>query len=103
MDLSGRIAIVTGPGKGMGPAIVETLAREGADLMLCGRDLAPIEAVAETVRRLGRRAEVARCDVTDPAAVEAMAARTRETYDGRIDILVNAAGGTGPVEMSILE
>lgn len=103
MDLAGRIAIVTGPGKGMGPAIVETLARDGADLMLCGRDLAPIEAAAETARRLGRRAVVARCDVTDPAAVEAMVARTREAYDGRIDILVNAAGGTGPVEKSILE
>jgi 3-oxoacyl-[acyl-carrier protein] reductase len=103
MDLAGRIAILTGPGKGMGPAIAETLARDGADLMLCGRDLAPIEAVAETVRRLGRRAVVARCDVTDPAAVEAMIARTREVYDGRIDILVNAAGGTGPVETSIIE
>ena len=70
MDLAGRIAIVTGPGKGMGPAIAETLAREGADLMLCGRDLPPIEAVAATVRGLGRRAAVARCDVTDPASVQ---------------------------------
>ncbi|HTY70055.1 MAG TPA: SDR family NAD(P)-dependent oxidoreductase [Alphaproteobacteria bacterium] len=103
MDLAGRIAILTGPGKGMGPAIAETLAREGADLLLCGRDLAPIEAVAETVRKLGRRAVGARCDVTDPAAVEAMAARTREVFGGRIDILVNAAGGTGPVEKGILE
>ena len=103
MDLAGRVAILTGPGKGMGPAIAETLAGAGADLMLCGRDLAPIEAVAETVGKLGRRAAVARCDVTDPAAVAAMAARTREVFGGRIDILVNAAGGTGPVEKSIIE
>ncbi len=103
MDLAGRIAVVTGPGKGMGPAIAETLARDGADLMLCGRDLPPIEAVAATVRGFGRRAAVARCDVTDPEAVAAMIARARETYDGRIDILVNAAGGTGPVETSILD
>lgn len=103
MELSGRVAIVTGPGKGMGPAIAETLAREGADLMLCGRDLAPIEAVADTARRLGRKAFVKRCDVREPADVEALAADTLNLLGGRIDILVNAAGGTGPVERSTLE
>jgi NAD(P)-dependent dehydrogenase (short-subunit alcohol dehydrogenase family) len=103
MDLSGRVAIVTGPGKGMGPAIAETLARQGADLMLCGRDLAPIEAVAETVRGLGRKAFVIHCDVCKPSDVEALVAGTLKALGGRIDILVNAAGGTGPVERNTLE
>ena len=103
MDLSGRVAIVTGPGKGMGPAIAETLAREGADLMLCGRDLPPIEAVAKTVRGLGRKAFVERCDVCKPADVDALAAATLQALGGRIDILVNAAGGTGPVERDTIE
>ncbi len=103
MDLAGRIAIVTGPGKGMGPAIAETLAQEGADMMLCGRDLPPIEAVAERVRSLGRKAIVTTCDVTNPGAVDAMVAETLKMLGGRIDILVNAAGGTGPVERSTVD
>lgn len=102
MDLAGRIAIVTGPGKGMGPDIAATLAREGADLVLCGRDLKPIETVADAIRGLGRKAIVVPCDVTKPADVDAMADETRNQL-GRIDILVNAAGGTGPVERSTLD
>jgi NAD(P)-dependent dehydrogenase (short-subunit alcohol dehydrogenase family) len=103
MDLAQRVAVVTGAGKGMGPTIAEALAREGADLMLGGRDLPALEAVAEGVRRLGRRALVVRCDVTEPAEVEAMVTQTLQSLDGRIDILVNAAGGTGPVERSTIE
>ena len=45
MELDGKIAIVTGPAKGMGEAISMALTREGADLVLTGRDMAPIEAV----------------------------------------------------------
>jgi NAD(P)-dependent dehydrogenase (short-subunit alcohol dehydrogenase family) len=103
MDLAGRVAIVTGSGKGMGPVIAESLARQGADLMLCGRDLPPLEKVCDSIRSLGRRAFVARCDVCSPAEVEAMVAHTRQALGGRIDILVNAAGGTGPVERSTIE
>ena len=54
MELAGRVAIVTGAGKGMGPAIAATLAREGADLMLCGRDLAALEKVSAEAHSLGR-------------------------------------------------
>jgi NAD(P)-dependent dehydrogenase (short-subunit alcohol dehydrogenase family) len=103
MELADRVAIVTGAGKGMGPAIAATMAREGADLMLCGRDLAAIEKVGEDVRRLGRRAHLARCDVCDAADVDAMVSETLRALGGRIDILVNAAGGTGPVERSTLD
>jgi NAD(P)-dependent dehydrogenase (short-subunit alcohol dehydrogenase family) len=103
LELSGRIAIVTGAGKGMGPVIAETLAREGVDLAFCGRDLAALDQVAEVVRTIGRRAIVIRCDVAEPGEVDAMVARTLLEFDNRIDILVNAAGGTGPVETSITD
>jgi 3-oxoacyl-[acyl-carrier protein] reductase len=100
MELAGRVAIVTGSGKGMGPSIAETLAREGADLMLCGRDLASLEKVSECVRNLGRRAFVTSCDVRKSDDVDSMVNHTLRMLGGRIDILVNAAGGTGPVERS---
>jgi NAD(P)-dependent dehydrogenase (short-subunit alcohol dehydrogenase family) len=103
MELAGRVAIVTGAGKGMGPIIAEMLAREGADLMLAGRDVAALETVSADLRNLGRRAYVAPCDVCKTEDVEAMVAQARETLGGQIDILVNAAGGTGPVERSTIE
>jgi NAD(P)-dependent dehydrogenase (short-subunit alcohol dehydrogenase family) len=103
MDLGGRVAIVTGSGKGMGPAIVETLAREGADLMLCGRKLAPLERLSERMRNLGRRVFITSCDVCKPAEVHAMVTETLRQLGGRIDILVNAAGATGPVERSTID
>jgi 3-oxoacyl-[acyl-carrier protein] reductase len=103
MELAGRVAILTGAGKGMGPAIAEALAREGVDLMFGGRDLAALEAVADTVRTMGRRAFVARCDVSKPGEVEGMVKEALQALGGRIDILVNAAGGTGPVEKTTIE
>ena len=103
MELAGRVAIVTGSGKGMGPAIAESLAREGADLMLCGRDLSPLEKVCASIQSLGRRAFATRCDVCSPAEVEAMVAYALQALGGHIDILINAAGGTGPVERTTIE
>lgn len=98
MELDGKIAIVTGPAKGMGQAVTMALAREGADLALAGRDMAPIEAVAEEARAQGRRAVAVPCDVTSPQDVDALIATTRSQLGGRIDILVNVAGGSGPIE-----
>jgi NAD(P)-dependent dehydrogenase (short-subunit alcohol dehydrogenase family) len=97
MDLKERVALVTGPAKGMGAEVTRALAREGADLVLVGRDTAAIEPVADEARGLGRRVVVARCDVTNPAEVDAAVKAGVDTL-GRIDILVNIAGGTGPVE-----
>ena len=98
MKLKDKVAIVTGAAKGMGSAISLTLAREGADLMLCAREREPLECLAEEARKTGRRAEVRSTDVTDAAAVEAMVEGTKEAFGGRIDILVNVAGTTGPIE-----
>lgn len=98
MELDGKIAIVTGPAKGMGEAVTMALAREGADLALAGRDMAPIEAVADKARALGRRVVAVACDVTSPEDVDALIAATVAEFGGRIDILVNVAGGSGPIE-----
>lgn len=100
MRLQDRIALVTGAAKGMGHDICLTLARAGADLALAARDLPPLEALRDEIEKLGRRALVVPCDVTDEAAVQRMVARTVETF-GRIDILVNAAGVTGPIETPV--
>jgi 3-oxoacyl-[acyl-carrier protein] reductase len=98
MELEGRIAIVTGPAKGMGAAITIALAHEGADLILAGRDVGAIEPVASDIAALGRRSRTVACDVTQPADVAAMAQQALDFGDGRLDILVNVAGGSGPIE-----
>ena len=103
MRLEGRKAIVTGAAKGMGAAITTTLAREGADIVLAARDRAALEETAAEVRRLGREARVVACDVTDEEQVRAMVEKAREVFDGRIDILVNVAGVTGPIETPVHE
>jgi NAD(P)-dependent dehydrogenase (short-subunit alcohol dehydrogenase family) len=102
MKLENRVALVTGAAKGMGRDICLTLAREGADLVLVAREVAPLETLKGEVERLGRRALVVPCDVTDEAAVERMVAKATEAF-GRIDILVNAAGVTGPIETPVQE
>lgn len=101
MKLENKNGIVTGAAKGMGAAITETLAREGADLVLTARDTAALDEVAGTVRALGRQAHVIACDVTDEAQVAAMVAGAKEAFGGRIDILVNVAGVTGPIETPV--
>ena len=103
MRLAGKAGIVTGPAKGMGKAISEMLAREGADLVLAGRDTAPIEEVAANLRTMGRKAEIVQTDVTDARQVEAMVKRAAGLFGGRIDILVNVAGVTGPIETPVWE
>ena len=101
MKLENRIAIVTGGAKGMGSAITRTLGREGADIMLAARDIGPLEEVAEEVRAMGRRVEAVSVDVTSSEQVSAMVKRTKRAFGGRIDILVNVAGTTGPIETPV--
>lgn len=100
--LAGRVAVVTGPAKGMGAATTRLLAEHGADLALVARDTDAVAPVAEAVRAMGRRAEVFGCDVTDSGAVEAMA-RAVLTSFGRCDALVNIAGGRGPLGKTFWE
>jgi 3-oxoacyl-[acyl-carrier protein] reductase len=89
--------MITGPAKGMGAAVTRGFAREGCRLALVGRDVDAIAPVAAEVTKDGGAAIVIACDVTDAEQCERAAHRTQETYAGRLDILVNVAGGSGPV------
>ena len=102
MKLADRNAVVTGAAKGMGRDICLTLAREGASLAIAARETAPLETLGRELEALGRKVVVVPTDVTDETAVERLVARARETF-GRIDILVNAAGVTGPIETPVWE
>ena len=96
LGLKGRVAIITGPAKGMGAAITRSFAAEGAKLVLIGRDVTAIEPVAKEVKALGAEAIVVPCDLTRPEQCDTAADEARKAF-GRIDILVNIAGGSGPV------
>jgi 7-alpha-hydroxysteroid dehydrogenase len=93
--LDGRVAIVTGAGKGIGAGCAKALAEAGADVVCAARTQADIDAVADQVRALGRRALAVATDVTVTEQLETLVARTADEL-GRIDILVNNAGGSLP-------
>lgn len=97
--LKGKVAVVTGGGKGIGAAVADMLAADGADLALAGRDVAALETVAKLLdeRYPDRSTLPLRCDVTVESEVAAMTIAVVERF-GRLDILVNNAGGTGPIE-----
>ncbi len=88
--LAEKIAIVTGAGSGIGAATARLFAREGARVVLCGRRLAPLEAVAAEIAREGFAAEARSADVSDERAFAALVADTVERH-GRLDVLVNNA------------
>jgi 3-oxoacyl-[acyl-carrier protein] reductase len=92
MRLNGKVAIVTGSGKGLGRVIALTLAEEGTRTVVSDVDDQAMESTAEEIRRLGREALAAQADVTRRDQVEAMVQKAVDTF-GRVDILVNNAGG----------
>ena len=96
LQLKGKVAIITGPAKGMGAAISLAFAREGAHLALAGRDTEAIEPVAMQARALGVKVLVVPCDVTEATDCEKLAKQAAALGDG-VDILVNVAGGSGPI------
>jgi 7-alpha-hydroxysteroid dehydrogenase len=93
--MTGRVAIVTGASKGIGRGIALGFADAGADLVLASRTRADLEAVAGEVRARGRRALVAPCDVNEREQLEAVVSNAWQEF-GRIDVLVNNAGGSPP-------
>jgi NAD(P)-dependent dehydrogenase (short-subunit alcohol dehydrogenase family) len=90
-DLSGRAAIVTGGGSGIGRQMATGLAEAGANLVLCARKPERCEETAAELEQLGVRAFGMRCDVRDPGEIQAVVDRTKAEL-GSIDILVNNAG-----------
>ena len=98
--LTGKVAVVTGAGRGIGQAIALAFAEMGADVVCAARTEKEIEATAARVGNFGRRGVAVRCDATDPAQLDALAARTMDDF-GRIDLVVNNAGGFPP--MSFLD
>ncbi len=91
----GKVAVITGAGRGIGAATALALAEAGADVVLAARSLDQLEQVAKAVEAVGRRAYVVPADLMDLEAVGALAEEAYEQF-GRLDIVVNNVGGTIP-------
>jgi len=103
-DQTGKVAVITGGGTGIGRATALLFASRGADVVLASRKVENLERVAAEVRERGRRALVVPTDVRKPEDCRALIERTIAEF-GRIDILVNNAGGSQmmPLEAWTLE
>lgn len=93
LQLKGRVAIVTGSGRGIGRAAVTALAQEGVKVVVTDIDAAVVESTCAALRDNGHEVLGVTADVCNPEQVQALADRTIETF-GKIDILVNNAGFT---------
>jgi len=89
-----KVAIVTGAGSGIGKAVAIALARGGYSVVLSGRRKEPLEATALELKQANARTLVVPADISDPAAVRELFAKTKEVF-GRLDLLFNNAGGSG--------
>jgi len=90
-DLSGKIAVVTGAGRGLGKAIADVLAGRGAHVVVNDQTLKPAENAAESLRARGESASAIAFDVAEPNQVEDAFGKIRR-HHGRVDILINNAG-----------
>lgn len=90
-DLSGKIAVVTGAGRGLGKAIADVLAGRGAHVVITDRTIEPAEEAAASIRAGGGKASPIAFDVAEPNQVEEAFRKIREEH-GRVDILINNAG-----------
>jgi NAD(P)-dependent dehydrogenase (short-subunit alcohol dehydrogenase family) len=99
LDLSGRVALVTGASGGLGARFAKTLSRAGAAVVLASRRLDKLKALRAQIEAEGGDAHVVALDVTDPASIKSAVAHA-ETEVGPIDILVNnsGVGATGRLE-----
>lgn len=90
-SLSGQVGVVTGGGRGIGPAIAAKLATLGCTVVICGRTLSHLQETAQRIRGAGGKCEAMECDVSDLGSVEKLAAAVDQSFK-RCDILVNNAG-----------
>ena len=93
-DLTGRVALVTGGGSGIGKGCAKILAEAGADVMVVGRRMGKLEEVKVEIEAAGGVCACFSADLTDESNCRAMVDACVERY-GRLDILVNSAGGRG--------
>ncbi len=96
MKLDGRVAVITGAGRGIGRAIALAYAREGAKLALAARSESELQEAVTAASQLGAEAIAVPTDVTNPQDAERLVRRAVERF-GRIDVLVNNAGMSGPI------
>lgn len=97
--LDGQVAVITGGGRGIGAAIAKAYAEAGADVVVAARTVEQIEQTAETVRSFGRKALAVQVDVMKEDQLQMLVDKALEAF-GRIDIIVNNAGGFPPKPMA---
>jgi NAD(P)-dependent dehydrogenase (short-subunit alcohol dehydrogenase family) len=95
MDVSRKIAMVTGAGSGIGKCVAVALARSGYAVVLAGRRKEPLEAAALEGKQANSQTLVVPADVTNPASVRELFAKTKDAF-GRLDLLFNNAGISAP-------
>ena len=91
MSLEGKLAVITGGGRGIGKAIALDFAKYGADVVVAARTTAEIESVAAEIRNMGRQSVAIPTDMTNEQSIQNLISKSYETF-GKIDILVNNAG-----------
>ena len=95
LGLTGKVALITGASKGIGRAIAEEFAREGAKVAICARGVAELEATAVMLRGYGVAVHTMQADVSKAKEVEAVLDSTLAAF-GRINVLINTAGTAWP-------
>jgi len=99
LGLKGKVALAAASSQGIGRAVAEALAAEGADLVICSRRREPLEKARQDLAGHGVRVVAVQADLTEPTGVEAVVAAAQDSF-GRVDILVTNTGGppAGPFE-----
>ena len=92
-ELTGKVAIVTGGGRGLGKQIATGFAEAGADVVVCSRNIESCREVSESLKKLGVKSLALACDVSNQESVKEVIKQTMETF-GKIDILVNNSGAS---------